>query len=93
MFEAGFGILRLNIQSHDSISTFEQNLICIFLSVRVNLTSTFQFETPCIVGRKIERQRSIQNIVVGDRSGGGARILRNTIQSVTQNKKFDSYQK
>ena len=27
--------------------TFQQNLTCIFLSVRVNLKETFQCETPC----------------------------------------------
>ena len=45
---------------------------------------------PVVLERKIERQRSIQNIVVGDRSGG-ARFLRNTIQSVPQNKNIDSH--
>ena len=30
---------------HESL--FEQNLTCIFLSVRHNVNDTFQFETPC----------------------------------------------
>ena len=44
----------------------------------------FNMRHPVVLERKIERQRSIQNIVVGDRSGG-ARFLRNTIQSVPRN--------
>ena len=47
---------------------------------------------PVVYERKIERQRSIQNIVDGDRSGG-ARFLRITIQSVPKNKNIDSHGK
>ena len=67
--------------------------ISICPSFRANSFYTFQYETPCsVVERKIERQRSIQNIVDGDRIGG-ARFLRNTIQSVPQNKNIDSHRK
>ena len=38
-------------QSQDFKSTFKQILVCIFLSVRVNLKETFQCETPCMLGR------------------------------------------
>ena len=42
-------VMPKNIQSQDSKTTFKQNLTCIFLSARVNLKGTLQYETPCTI--------------------------------------------
>ena len=51
-----------NIQSQDSKTTFKQNLSFIFLSARVNLKGTLQYETPCN-----KNEKAFSPIEMGDK--------------------------